>query len=509
MYFDGKIWMGSADGKPVCLLPSMANRHGLISGATGTGKTITLKVMAESFSDAGVPVFVSDIKGDLTGMISPGEDTERMQKLIEKYRLKEVWSYKSYPTAFWDVFGEKGTPVRATVSEMGPMLLSRIMGLTPVQEGVLHIVFNIADDQGLLLLDLKDLRSMLREVGDHAAEYKTRYGNITAASVGAIQRGLLKLEDQGAEEFFGEPSLDISDWLVQSEDGRGMINVMNCERLFLQPELYATFLLWMLSELYEYLPEVGDLAMPKAVFFFDEAHLLFNLKSKDLLAKVEQVVRLIRSKGVGVYFITQSPTDVPNTVLAQLGNRIQHALRAYTPADQKGLRAAAASFRTNPAFDTAEAITSCGTGEAVVSFMDEKGAPSMVERCGILPPQSLMGPADEVLLAGTIAMSEMGKKYNTPVDRESAHELLAEKFSAEEEAKEAAAAEKARLKEEKEKEKERAAAVRQAKAELREEQKKEKNKREIEKSLRSIATSAGRTATNKLIRGLLGSLLKR
>ncbi|MBQ6603826.1 MAG: DUF853 family protein [Eubacterium sp.] len=508
MFFDGKIWMGSADGRPVCMLPSMANRHGLSSGATGTGKTITLKVMAEAFSDAGVPVFVSDIKGDLSGMIKPGVDSENMQKRIAKYNLGGVWSYKAYPTTYWDVFGEKGTPVRATVSEMGPMLLARIMDLTQVQEGVLHIVFRIADDQGMLLLDLKDLRAMLQEVGDHAADYKTKYGNITAASVGAIQRGLIKLEDQGAELFFGEPSLDIADWLVKDEAGRGMVNVLNCEKLFQQPSLYATYLLWMLSELYEYLPEAGDLPFPKAVFFFDEAHLLFKLGSKELLSKVEQVVRLIRSKGVGVYFITQSPTDVPNTVLAQLGNRIQHALRAYTPADQKDLRAAAASFRSNPDFDTAEAITSCGTGEALISFMDEYGAPGMVQRCGILPPQSLMGPVDEITMAGSIAVSEMGKKYNEPVDRESAYEMLIEKFTAEQEARDAAAAEKQRLKEEKEREKERKEAIRQAKAELKEEQKKEKSKREFEKSMRSIATSAGRTATNKLVRGLLGSLLR-
>lgn len=424
MFSNDLIWMAKNEN-PIYLLPKMANRHGLVTGATGTGKTITIKVMAESFSDAGVSVFLSDIKGDLTGMSVPGNNTEDMQKRIEKFGLNEAgWKYQSYPTTYWDVFGKKGTPVRTTVSEMGPMLLSRLMGLTEVQEGILTIIFKIADDQNLLILDLKDLRAVVQAVGDHAADYKTSYGNITTASIGAIQRGLLKLEEQGADLFFGEPALDIRDWMRTDASGRGMINVLNCEQLFQQPDLYAAFLLWMLSELYETLPEVGDMDKPKIVFFFDEAHILFDLDSKELLGKVEQVVRLIRSKGVGVYFISQSPTDIPNSVLGQLGNKIQHALRAYTPADQKAVRAAAQSFVVNPEFKTEEAITQLGTGEALVSFLDEKGAPTMVQRAKILPPQSLMGACEESVLMQAIATGDMGLKYNTPFDRESAYELL-------------------------------------------------------------------------------------
>ena len=430
MYFEDKIWMAKNEEKRF-LLPPMANRHGLVTGATGTGKTITIKVMAESFSDAGVPVFLSDIKGDLTGMSVPGLNTEDMQKRIEKFGLAEAgWDYQPYPTTYWDVFGKKGTPVRATVSEMGPMLLSRLMGLSDVQEGILTIIFKIADDQNLLILDLKDLRAVVQAVGDNASDYKTTYGNITTASIGAIQRGLLKLEEQGANQFFGEPALDIRDWMRVDENGRGMINVLNCEQLFQQPDLYSAFLLWMLSELYETLPEVGDLEKPKIVFFFDEAHILFDLDSKELLSKVEQVVRLIRSKGVGVYFISQSPTDIPNSVLGQLGNKIQHALRAYTPADQKAVRAAAQSFVTNPEFKTEEAITQLGTGEALISFLDEKGAPTMVQRAKILPPQSLMGACEEAILSHAVATSDMGVKYNVAYDRESAYELLTGKTAA-------------------------------------------------------------------------------
>ncbi|MBQ0059222.1 MAG: DUF853 family protein, partial [Lachnospiraceae bacterium] len=318
MYFDNQLWIAKNDNK-ICMLPSMANRHGLICGATGTGKTITLKVLAESFSDAGVPCFVSDIKGDLSGMSKPGVDSEGMQKRIERFGLAEAnFTYKSYPTSYWDVFGKKGTPVRATVSEMGPLLLGRIMGLNEVQEGILNIIFRIADDQNLLLLDLKDLKAMTQYVGDNASAYKTQYGNIAAASIGAIQRAILKLEDQGGDIFFGEPALEISDWIRCDEDGRGYVNVMNCEQLFQQPQLYATFLLWMLSEIYNLMPEVGDPEKPKFVFFFDEAHLLFNNASREMLEKVEQVVRLIRSKGVGIYFISQNPSDIPNTVLSQL-----------------------------------------------------------------------------------------------------------------------------------------------------------------------------------------------
>lgn len=430
MFYNDLIWMAKNEN-PIFLLPRMANRHGLVTGATGTGKTITIKVMAEAFSDAGVSVFLSDIKGDLTGMSVPGADSEDMQKRIAKFGLAEAgWQYRPYPTTYWDVFGKKGTPVRTTVSDMGPMLLSRLMGLTDVQEGILTIIFKIADDQNLLILDLKDLRAVVQAVGDNAADYRTTYGNITTASIGAIQRGLLKLEEQGANQFFGEPALDIMDWIRTDADGRGMVNVLNCEQLFQQPDLYAAFLLWMLSELYEALPEVGDLDKPKIVFFFDEAHILFDLNSKELLSKVEQVVRLIRSKGVGVYFISQSPTDIPDSVLGQLGNKIQHALRAYTPSDHKAVRAAAQSFVVNPEFKTEEAITQLGTGEALVSFLDEKGAPTMVQRAKILPPQSLMGPCDEAYLNQAIAAGDMGIKYNTAYDRESAYELLTGKAAA-------------------------------------------------------------------------------
>lgn len=431
MYFDDKIWMAKNEN-PVYLLPKMANRHGLVTGATGTGKTITIKVMAESFADAGVSVFLSDIKGDLTGMSQPGIDSEDMQKRIAKFGLADKgFQYKSYPTTYWDVFGKKGIPVRTTVSEMGPMLLSRLMGLSDVQEGVLSIIFKIADDQGLMILDMKDLRAVVQAVGDHANDYKTSYGNITTASIGAIQRGLLQLETQGADKFFGEPGLDIMDWIRTDENGTGMINVLNCEQLFQQPDLYAAFLLWMLSELYERLPEVGDADKPKIVFFFDEAHLLFKIESKALMNKVEQVVKLVRSKGVGVYFISQSPTDIPDVVLSQLGNKIQHALRAYTPADQKAVRAAAMSFVVNPAFKTEEVITQLGTGEALVSFLDEKGAPSMVQNAKILPPQSQMGTIADELLQQLIASSDMYAKYNQTLDRESAYEMLTGKVATE------------------------------------------------------------------------------
>jgi len=415
----------AANEQPVFLLPQMAARHGLITGATGTGKTVTVKVLAEAFSDAGVPVFLSDIKGDLTGMSVPGQATEDLQARISSLGLLQYgWQFNAYPTVYWDVFAKKGIPVRATISEMGPLLLSRLMDLSSAQEGVLNIIFRIADDQGLLMLDLKDLRAVTQAVGDHASDYKTTYGNVAPASIGAIQRGLLKLESQGANMFFGEPALDIRDWIRCDSQGRGVINVLNCEELFQKPDLYTAYLLWMLSELYETLPEVGDLDKPRMVFFFDEAHLLFKLKSKELLEKVEQVIRLIRSKGVGVYFITQSPTDIPDTILSQLGNKIQHALRAYTPSDQKAVKAAAKSFVINPAFKTEDVIPTLGKGEALVSFLDEKGVPGMVQRALILPPQSLMGTLDAGMLNSMILGSDMYPKYSQMIDRESAYELL-------------------------------------------------------------------------------------
>lgn len=508
MYYENKIWIGKNEA-PIFLLPQMSNRHGLIAGATGTGKTITLKVMAESFSDAGVPVFLADIKGDLSGMSQPGADSEKMQGLIAKFGLSGAgFKYQSYPTYYWDVFGNKGTPIRTTVSEIGPLLLSRVLGLNDVQEGVLHIIFKIADDQKLLLLDLKDLKSMVRYIGDNASEFKNTYGNISTASIGAIQRSLIKLEEEGGDFLFGEPGLDVKDWFKTDENGRGYINVLNCEKLFLQPDLYSAFMLWMLSDLYEILPEAGDMDKPKIVFFFDEAHLLFKDAPKELLEKIEQVVRLIRSKGVGIFFITQNPIDIPDTVLSQLGNRIQHALRAYSPSEQKAVKAAAQTFRPNPKFNTEQAVTECGTGEALISFLDEKGVPSMVERANILPPQSLMGPVDFNIMIQMIASSDMGAKYNTVIDRESAYEILSAKAEKSELAENKAQTEKINKQQEETEAKIKAEALKEAKAELREEKQREKRYNEIEKAAKSILTSAGRTAVNSLVRGILGSLKK-
>ena len=457
MFSEGKIWLAQSD-KNLYLLPSMANRHGLIAGATGTGKTITLKVMAESFSDMGVPVFLADVKGDLSGMCRPGVNTEDMQRRIERFGI-EGWEYKSYPTRFWDIFGEKGLPVRVTVSEMGPTLLGRLLNLTEIQTGVLNIVFKVADEHGLLLLDLKDLRAMLQFVGENRAEFTTMYGNVSAASVGAIQRALLAFEEEGGELFFGEPELDINDWMRTGAYGRGYINILSSQRLIQSPKTYATFLLWMMTELFEKLPEVGDLEKPRMIFFFDEAHLLFTDAPKALVQKIVQVVKLIRSKGVGVYFISQSPSDIPNDVLAQLSNRVQHALRAYTPAEQKSIRAAAKAFRVNPSFDTETVLTELGVGEALVSFLDEKGIPTVVERAKILPPQSMMGIAEESAVQSVIRSDEFEPKYRETEDRESAYEVLVAATAELEEQRrreaEEAAAEKQRQKEEAEAEKQR------------------------------------------------------
>ena len=462
MYQEQKIWMacaGAQNEKRLYLRPEMANRHGLIAGATGTGKTVTMKVMAESFSDMGVPVFFADVKGDLSGMCTPGEDNEGMQKRIKKFGM-EGFTYKTYPTRFWDIWGETGHPVRITVSDMGPVLLSRLLGLTEIQSGVLNIVFRVADDQGLLLLDLKDLRAMLKFVGDNRAEFTTEYGNVSTASIGAIQRALLAFEEEGGQDFFGEPALDITDWMRTDINGRGYINILSATKLIQKPTVYATFMLWMLTELFERLPEVGDLPKPRMIFFFDEAHLLFADAPKALLQKIVQVVKLIRSKGVGIYFISQSPSDIPNDVLAQLSNRIQHALRAYTPAEQKALRATAQAFRVNPEFDTQTVLTELGVGEALVSFLDEQGVPTIVENAKILPPQSLMGPSDPSLVQSIVKSDEFDLKYRTAIDRESAYEILqkANQVLEEEKQKEAeeAAAAKAAEKEQKAAEKEKA-----------------------------------------------------
>lgn len=400
----------------------MANRHGLIAGATGTGKTVTLQVMAESFCQAGVPCFMADMKGDLSGISQVGRLSGFIEKRMPEFGIENP-EFQACPVRFYDVFGEQGHPMRATISQMGPLLLSRLLDLNETQDGVLNIVFRIADDRGLLILDLKDLRSMLDYVSQHAKEYTTKYGFISTASVGAIQRALLQLESQGANNFFGEPSFDIKD-LMQTERGKGIMSVLAADKLMMQPKLYSTFLLWLLSELYSTLPEVGDLDYPKLVFFFDEAHMLFDGTSKALLDKIEQVIRLIRSKGVGIYFITQSPTDIPEVILGQLGNRVQHALRAYTPKDQKAVKTAADTFRPNPDFKTDEAIMNLETGEALVSFLDEKGAPSIVERAKILFPLSQIGAISEGQRSDIIKRSDIYGKYDEMVDRESAYEQL-------------------------------------------------------------------------------------
>jgi len=407
----------------LCILPHMANRHGLITGATGTGKTVTLQTLAEQFSNIGVPCFMSDVKGDLSGIAQPGGDNAKVNERLDKLGLKEAHAFQAHPVTLWDPFGETGHPVRATVSDMGPLLLGRMLELNETQAGVLNLVFKVADDNGLLLLDLKDLRAMLQFVGDNAKEFTTEYGNISTASVGAIQRGLLALESQGGERIFGEPMLNIQD-MMQSERGKGVVNILSADKLMQAPKMYATLLLWLLSELYENLPEAGDLDKPKLVFFFDEAHLLFSDAPDALVDKIEQVVRLIRSKGVGVYFVTQNPADVPDKVLGQLGNRVQHALRAFSPRDQKAVKAAAETMRDNDKLDEEATITELGVGEALVSFLDEKGRPSVVERAFVCPPEGRIGPIDDGLRRQLIQSSLVAGVYEKIVDRESAYEII-------------------------------------------------------------------------------------
>jgi DNA helicase HerA-like ATPase len=405
------------------LLPQLVNRHGSITGATGTGKTVTLQVMAESLSRIGVPVFMADVKGDLSGLAKAGAATPKISERLALLGL-DAPQWAGCPTTFWDVYGQQGHPVRATVSDLGPLLLSRMLNLNDVQEGVLQLVFKIADDNGLLLLDMKDLRAMLQHVGENAAAFQTEYGNVSAASIGAIQRGLVGIEEQGGDQFFGEPMLNIEDLMQTDGKGLGVINILAADRLLQAPRLYSTFLLWMLSELFEHLPEVGDVDKPRLVFFFDEAHLLFDDAPRALLQKIEQVVRLIRSKGVGVYFVTQNPIDIPDTVLGQLGNRVQHALRAYTPRDQKAVQAAAQTFRPNPELDVAQVISELGVGEALVSFMDEKGRPEPVQRAFILPPASQIGPIAPEERRAIMAASLVAGVYEKAIDRESAYEVL-------------------------------------------------------------------------------------
>lgn len=416
--------------KEIHLLPKMANRHGLIAGATGTGKTITLRVFAEQFSNIGVPVFMADVKGDLSGMALPGSEHPKISERVKMLQMQD-FRFEGFPVVFWDVFGELGHPVRTTISDMGPLLLSRLLNLNEVQSGVLSIIFKIADENGMLLLDLKDLRSMSQFVGDNQAQFKTQYGNISTASIGAIQRGLLMIEEQGGDKFFGEPALNLDDLMQTDSKGKGIINIITADKLMQSPKLYSTFLLWMMSELFEQLPEAGDPEKPKLVFFFDEAHLLFDDAPKALVDKIEQVVRLIRSKGVGIYFITQNPLDLPEAVLGQLGNRVQHALRAFTPKDQKAMKSAADTFRTNPKLDTSTAITELGVGEALVSVLDEKGTPTIVERALICPPSSRITPLSPEERNQIVRGSVIYGHYEKVTDRESAYELLKAKVAQE------------------------------------------------------------------------------
>lgn len=485
---DKFIFLGKSEEQQFLNL-KYANRHGLIAGATGTGKTVTLQIMAEGFSAAGVPVFVADVKGDLSGISQPVVMKDFLTKRADKIGL-DPYNPAGFPVRFWDLFGKQGHPIRATITEMGPLLLSRLLDLNDTQEGVLTLAFRLADDEGLLLLDLKDLRALLVEVSNRRKELSAEYGNVSSASVGAIQRRLLTLEEQGAEEFFGEPALNIRQFLDKTDTGAGIVNILTADKLMQTPKLYATFLLWMLSELFEELPEIGDPEKPELVFFFDEAHLLFDEAPKALLQKVEQVVRLIRSKGIGVFFVTQNPLDVPDSVSSQLGNRVQHALRAFTPREQRVVKAAAETFRPNPDFKTIDVITELGIGEALVSTLVSKGAPGIVERTLIRPPSSRMGPITKAERKAILADSDMAEKYDQAVDRESAYEILQER--AEEIAQQE---EKARLREER--------ASKRAKA-------KPRKRRSNRQSVGEAAfKTAARTLARELVRGLLGSLKRR
>ncbi len=520
MYQNGEIWIAqsnSAGAEHICIIPSMANRHGIVAGATGTGKTVTLKVLAESFADAGVPVFMADMKGDVSGTSQPGSDSPKMQELIAKYGF-ENFAYRGYSSCFWDIFGEKGIPLRTTVSEMGPTLLAQLLELNPTQQDILSIVFKIADDNQLLLLDMKDLREMLQYVSQNAKELSPKYGNMSAQSLGAISRSLLALENQGADFFFGEPAISITDWMQADASGKGIINILDATKLIDYPKLYATFMLWMLSEIYETMPEAGDLEKPKMIFFFDEAHLLFSDAPKALLEKIIQIVKLIRSKGIGIYFCSQSPADIPDEVLSQLGNRIQHALRAYTPADQKAVKAAAQAFRINPEFKTEDVITQLGTGEALVSFLDEKGAPCVVETAHILCPQSRMAAATDDERKSVIAASPLFSKYGTAIDRESAYEILEKRFSdeaAQQQAEEQqAAAQKQAEQQQKQAEQQQKQAEKAAQAAAKEARASaprgsgRRRQSVVEKGVGSMVTTLGREVGRSLFRGLLDTFIK-
>ena len=531
MYSDNKVLIGKNAEKELFIIPDKGNRHGLITGASGSGKTITLKVMAESFSSAGVPVFLADVKGDLAGTAIPGEASDKVKERLEKLEINN-FDFKGFPTVFWDVFGKGGHPIRTTIQSVGPTILSRMLGLNETQEGVLAIIFKIARENGYELVDLKDLRLVLQYVAENSKQYTVTYGNIAAQSVGSIQRSLLMIEEQGGDKFFGEPAISIDDLLKVNSNGLGNINILHCVELFKQPTLYACFLLWILNALNSNMPEVGDLDKPKLVFFFDEAHLLFDDLPEYIKTNVVQIVKLIRSKGVGVYFISQSPSDVPDEILAQLGNRVQHTLRAYTPAEQKVVKAVASSYRANPEFDTEQAILNLGTGEALISFVNENGEPSVVEKAIILPPQSQMGALDDSMRLMIISRSAFQGKYDTLVDNVSAFEILSEEINAKREAeeeiirqkeeekrlleeqkeaeKQAKAKEKAAKEAERLAEKEKREEERQRKADEREAEKARKNSAgyKIGKAGGRVVNSAlgtiGRKIGNELIKGLFG-----
>ena len=484
---DNAIFLGKSDKREELFLP-LANRHGLVTGATGTGKTVTLQIMAESFCKAGVPVFAADVKGDLAGISQAGTPIDALMERAKKIEFDD-YGLEATPTIFWDLFGEQGHPIRTTVSEMGPLMLSRLMGLSEAQEGALNIAFRLADTEGLALLDLKDLRALLADLAERGKEITTQYGNVQSATIGSIQRRLVVIEEQGGDKFFGEPALDIRDLMRTTRDGRGYMNILAADRLMSSPQLYATFLLWLLSELFEEMPEVGDPEKPKLVFFFDEAHLLFDDAPPGLIQKVQQTVKLIRSKGVGVYFVTQNPLDVPDNILEQMGNRVQHALRAYTPRDQKAVKAAATTFRPNPKFSTEEVITELGKGEALVSTLDLKGIPSMVGRTLIRPPSGRMGTITPEERKGAISNSPVFGLYEETVDRDSAYEILQKKAGQRAEAEQQAAAEKV----------ERRASTSSAR----------QPQSATDRFVKNMASSVGRSVGNALIRGILGSLLRR
>jgi DNA helicase HerA-like ATPase len=492
---DNAIFLGKSEKREELFLP-LANRHGLVTGATGTGKTVTLQIMAESFCKAGVPVFAADVKGDLSGISQAGTPIDALMERAKKIGFDD-YGLEATPTIFWDLFGEQGHPIRTTVTEMGPLMLSRLMGLSEAQEGALNIAFRLADTEGLALLDLKDLRALLADLAERGKEITTQYGNVQSATIGSIQRRLVVIEEQGGDKFFGEPALDIKDLMRTTRDGRGYMNILAADRLMSSPQLYATFLLWLLSELFEEMPEVGDPEKPKLVFFFDEAHLLFDDAPPGLVQKVQQTVKLIRSKGVGVYFVTQNPLDVPDNVLEQMGNRVQHALRAYTPRDQKAVKAAATTFRPNPKFKTEEVITEMGKGEALVSTLDLKGIPSMVGRTLIRPPSGRMGPITPEERKALISNSPVFGQYEETVDRDSAYEKLQAKANARTEANQQEAAEKVRAKAERAAPRERESAT-------------DRFIKNAASSVgRQLGTSVARSIGNALVRGILGGLTRR